>query len=301
MRKAMKPFGIGLFVASALASSAIAQTVAQEDEDNTRSVRIIEAPIGAPAVPAPAVPPPSSSPEVGVPAEELPQLSAPATPAPASVPQAAVAPPPVPAVSSAVPNAVSPNYSVMSAPPSAELGAPPKYIDLAALEASIRVANPAELSVEIVPGQEFAVGSRVSFQISTKKAGYLILLDVDAAGKLTQIYPNPSSLMLTSANQQHANYVKPGKPIQIPNPAEARSFEFVAAPPFGTAMVVAFLSDRPVQMVNLPDVPVSMTGQASALTFLTKLAGDLRIPESGEAGRLEAPHWSFDAKFYAIR
>lgn len=66
-------------------------------------------------------------------------------------------------------------------------------------------------------------------------------------------------------------------------------------------MVVAFLSDKPVQMVDLPDVPVAMTGQAAALTFLTKLAGDLRIPQGNDAVRLEEPHWSFDAKFYAIR
>ena len=66
-------------------------------------------------------------------------------------------------------------------------------------------------------------------------------------------------------------------------------------------MVVALLSDKPVQLVNLPDLPISMSGQAAALTFLTKLAGDLRISQGNDAVRLEEPHWSFDAKFYAIR
>jgi hypothetical protein len=294
MRREMKPFRTGLLLAALVAFPALAQTGGQEDEDNTRSVRIIEAPVAAPAVSEPTASPPSP--------EELQQLSAPA------VPQVVVPPPAqlplAPAPSAAaprLPDATSPSYNVMSAPQSAVLSRPPKQFDLGALESSIRVANPAEISIEMLPGQEFAAGARVSFRVSTKKAGYLILLDVDAAGKLTQIYPNPSSLTLTPTNQQNANYVRPGKPIQIPSPTEAGSFEFVASPPFGTAMVVALLSDKPVQLVNLPDLPISMSGQAAALTFLTKLAGDLRISQGNDAVRLEEPHWSFDAKFYAIR
>ena len=77
-------------------------------------------------------------------------------------------------------------------------------------------------------------------------------------------------------------------------------FEFVASPPFGTAMVVAILSDLPVQAIDLPDIPATMTGRTDALNYLTKLAGDLRIPGEG-GGRLREARWSFDAKFYAIR
>jgi hypothetical protein len=66
-------------------------------------------------------------------------------------------------------------------------------------------------------------------------------------------------------------------------------------------MVIAILSDRPVQMVDLPDVPISMLGSASAIDYLTKMASGLRIPGPDGSGRLDEPHWSFDAKFYAIR
>jgi len=65
--------------------------------------------------------------------------------------------------------------------------------------------------------------------------------------------------------------------------------------------VVAILSDRPVQRVDLPDVPGSLAGSATAVDYLTKLANELRIPDANGNGRLEDPHWSFDAKFYAIR
>jgi hypothetical protein len=178
---------------------------------------------------------------------------------------------------------------------------PPTAAEISLLNASLKVANPSEVAIDILPGADIAVGARVSFRVSTKKPGYLILVDVDAAGKLTQIYPNPMSLTTATAARQNSNYLRPGRPVQIPTPGDGfAGFEFVASPPFGTAMVVAILSDQPVQTVDLPDIPPSMTGRADALTYLTKLASGLRVPGEG-SGRLQEARWSFDAKFYAIR
>jgi hypothetical protein len=176
-------------------------------------------------------------------------------------------------------------------------------VDFEAIASAVKVPNQAGLAMQILPGPEIAVGSEVSFQISSKKAGYLILVDVEADGRLVQIYPNPMSLKAPSAHMREiSNFLRPGKPLRIPDRGNAYSgFNFVASPPSGTAMVVAILSDRPVQMVDLPDVPVAMLGSASAIDYLTKLASGLRIPEPNGSGRLAEPHWSFDAKFYAIR
>jgi hypothetical protein len=66
-------------------------------------------------------------------------------------------------------------------------------------------------------------------------------------------------------------------------------------------MVVAILSDLPVQMIDLPDVPVQFTGRAAALQYLTELARDLRVPNAAASGALQEAKWSFDAKFYLIR
>ena len=179
--------------------------------------------------------------------------------------------------------------SVPANEPLPNLGKPPKG------------ANLAELSVEILPAAEVTVGSQVSFRISAKKEGYLLLVDVDASGKLTQIYPNPMSLVSAAGDRQNSNRIKPGKAVVVPNPADAfAGFEFVASPPQGTAMVVALLSDRPVQMVDLPDLPVNLLGQVEALTYLHNMARELRIPSS-EPGRLQEAQWSLDARFYAIR
>jgi len=243
-----REFAVELLVLAFLISPALAQT----DDDNTRSVRIIEQPLSG------AVPPP---------------------------PVEADGAPPSPATSNA---------------PSSEPGPASGQSQSDALPANVEVANPADLSLEVIPGREIALGSRVTLRIASKKPGYLILVDVDAAGKLTQIYPDSASLLVKSAGQ-NSNYVRPGRSIQIPSAAEAHAFELLASPPTGTSMLVAILSNRPVQVVDLPDVPVSMIGQASALRHLGKLVSDLRIPKGDEAGHLQEAHWSLAASFYRIR
>ena len=184
----------------------------------------------------------------------------------------------------------------------ADLPKRPTREDIEAISSGLKIPNAAGVSMQILPGPDIVVGSQVSFQISSKKAGYLILVDVDATGKLVQIYPNPMSLLAPGGVRENMNLLRPGKSLRIPDRENVYSgFEFIAAPPSGTAMVIAILSDRPVQRVDLPDVPMSLAGQASAADYLAKLANELRIPDASGNGRLEEPHWSFDAKFYAIR
>jgi hypothetical protein len=179
-------------------------------------------------------------------------------------------------------------------------GHAPSADELAALSKGMQIANPAELAVEILPGPTIDLGSRVSFRITTKKPGYLILVDVDPTGKLSQIFPNPM-LLSPKGERERINLVRPGAPVQLPNANDRNArFVFVASPPSGTAMVVALLSDRPVQRIDLPDVPTRLLGSAAAAELLSKAAGELRIPDPKGGGAV-APHWSFDAKFYAIK
>jgi Domain of unknown function (DUF4384) len=176
-----------------------------------------------------------------------------------------------------------------------------KQAALGAVPINAKTLNSAELSVELLPGLDVAVGARVSFRVTAKKPGYVVLVDVDASGKLTQIYPHPSALAGTRPTRPNANFVQPGKPLQIPAAGDGYAgLEYVASPPSGVAMIVAILSDRPVQILDLPDVPSPIAGQAEALAYLTKFASELRIPAANGGGMQEA-RWSFDAKFYAIR
>lgn len=164
----------------------------------------------------------------------------------------------------------------------------------------IKIPNSAGLSLQMLSAPVVSPGDPLSFQISSKKPGYLILIDVDAAGKLVQIYPSAISIVEQGA-EESANRLEPRKALQIPDPnSQQTAFELVASPPAGVAMVIAMLSDRPVQLVDLPDVPTSLAGGAGMVDYLTKLASELRIAKNG-AKDLDPMHWSFDVKFYAIR
>jgi hypothetical protein len=216
------------------------------------------------------------------------------------VPPAAGLPSLVPSVPSLPPPVRPGPYEGTRPSGSSDLADLPKP-DFDVVASETKVPNPAGLAMQILPSQEIAAGSEVSFQVTSKKSGYLILVDVEATGKLVQIYPNPMSLKMPGG-QEKSNFLRPGKPLRIPDRNNVYGgFNFIASPPRGTAMVVAILSDRPVQMVDLPDVPLSLLGSAGAIDYLTKMAGELRIPDPSRSDRLEEPHWSFDAKFYAIR
>jgi hypothetical protein len=178
------------------------------------------------------------------------------------------------------------------------LGANPPAFD----QASLTAENSAGVSLEMLPGTELPVGTQISFRVTARKPGYLLLVDVDAAGKVSQIYPNSSSLLRPRGMDEVLNRVSPGKPVTIPqigNPYAG--FMFVASPPTGVAMIVAILSDKPVQLIDLPDVPEPMAGRADALKYLTEVARTLRVASANGAARLAQPNWSFSAKFYLVK
>jgi Domain of unknown function (DUF4384) len=167
------------------------------------------------------------------------------------------------------------------------------------LNSTVKVENAAGVSVDLVPKLEVSVGSKIGFRIATKKTGYLILLDVDASGRLTQIFPNPTTA--THGLRDAANLIKPGRPLTLPQlGAPHARFDFVADLPAGIAMVVALLSDKPVQVVDLPDTPPPGFAPGDTLKYIRDQARTLKVANP-DGGRLEQPNWSIDGKFYLIK
>jgi hypothetical protein len=186
--------------------------------------------------------------------------------------------------------------------PEAPEAAPAPNISLTRLEllnSTVKVENPAGVSVDLIPKLEVSAGSKIGFRIAAKKTGYLILLDIDASGKLTQIFPNPTAV--TRGMRDVPNLIKPSRPLTIPQLGTPYAgFEFVADLPAGVAMVVALLSDKPVQVVDLPDTPAPAVAPGDALKYVRDQARTLKVP-SPDGGQLEQPNWSIDGKFYLIK
>jgi hypothetical protein len=159
------------------------------------------------------------------------------------------------------------------------------------LNSNIKVENSAGVSVDLIPNLEVRTGSKIGLRVATKRAGYLILLDVDAGGRLTQIFPDPTAA--THGLRDAINLIKPGR-------SSYTGFEFVADPPAGVAMVVALLSDKPVQVVDLPDTPPPALASADTLKYVRDQVRALKIADP-DGGPLTQPHWSIDGKFYLIK
>jgi hypothetical protein len=215
------------------------------------------------------------------------------SPGAATAPAAPSAPGPVlmPPGASAPPSLITPAEPKSAASPPAP-GTPNELLPT-------KIDNPAQLSIEMLPGQTVSIGSRVFFRVTSKQAGYLVIVDVDVAGKVTQLYPNTLSLLRSS--RANANFIKAGGTAMIPLPNDPYAgVEYVISPPAGPAMVIAILSERPVQLVDIPDVPSEIRGQPAAISYVAKRISELRVPDP-EGGQLLDAKWSLDARPYQIQ
>jgi hypothetical protein len=160
------------------------------------------------------------------------------------------------------------------------------------------IPNTANVSLQMTPGQSVSVGTKVSFRVTTRKPGYLLLVDIDPGGRMTQIFPSPE--MVAQAPEAATNFIRPGDELLIPNAAARKNgFEYVITAPAGDAAVVAILSDRRVQLLDLPDNAQTARTGAEAAGLLAGWTRELRVPD-GDSGKLLASQWSFDVKPYSI-
>lgn len=160
------------------------------------------------------------------------------------------------------------------------------------------IPNTAGVSLQMTPDQSVSVGTKISFRVTTKKPGYLLLIDIDANGNMSQIFPSPE--MIVQSQDAARNFIKPGEELLVPNPeARKRGFDYVITPPTGEAAVVAILSERRVQILDLPDTQRLRT-EAETISYLTGWTSGLRVPDPG-TGKLLPSSWSFDIKLYSIK
>lgn len=159
----------------------------------------------------------------------------------------------------------------------------------------------AGVRVEVLPQEEFAVGAPMSFRVTAEKAGYVILVDIDAQGRLSQIYPNMVTLADPAGVDEKANFLKAGQSMTLPDANGKAAYRFIATAPTGVGMVVAILSDMPLQIVDLPDVPAELAGLAKAADFVQESTRMLQIVPADGTRPARQPKWALATKFYGIK
>jgi hypothetical protein len=160
------------------------------------------------------------------------------------------------------------------------------------------IPNAAKVTLQMAPDQPVSVGTKISFRVTTRKPGYLLLVDIDPNGKMSQIFPSPE--MVVQSPLAATNFIRPGEELVIPNPAaRKRGFDYVMTPPTGDATVIAILSDRRVQLLDLPDDAQKPQTGTEAISTLMGWISALRVPNI-DTGKLQPSNWSFDVKPYSI-
>ncbi|MCW6506733.1 DUF4384 domain-containing protein [Lichenifustis flavocetrariae] len=166
---------------------------------------------------------------------------------------------------------------------------------------ALKTENPAGVVLNILPNGNLHLGAQIALTVSTQRPGFIVIVDINAEGRWTQIYPNMLSLSRTAGDVATANLIRPGSPVTIPNlTSPLARFVFKADPPRGNGAIVAILSDRPVQIIDLPETPASPTNLQAAVDALAQSVIGLKIASSKDARSFSPGVWSFAAAPYTI-
>lgn len=167
--------------------------------------------------------------------------------------------------------------------------------------------NSAGVTIKFDKGDHVPVGELVSYRVTTRRAGYLVILDATPDGKLTQVFPNARSLAAPGGDKLANARVSPERPLLVPNYANAyRGFDVRVTGQRGKGAMVAILSDEPLTSLELPEAPkafASITEALAAIAQLRKelLTRNLTIEGVASGSRAQTkPNWSFDMHEYTV-
>jgi len=133
--------------------------------------------------------------------------------------------------------------------------------------------------LNIRPSPRLAIGDVLSIVVESERSGYLTLLDIDAAGRLVQIFPNDPSLRAGVPAS-----ITPGRPVTLPG--QHAGFEFQTTPPTGRGLLVAVVSDGSDHLAELTSRHKDLSVAPSPEAYLVEIREALRgASTSGTNGK----------------
>ena len=125
------------------------------------------------------------------------------------------------------------------------------------------------VKLRIAQGTRLEVGTEVSVEVTSPRDGYLVLLDIDAAGDMVQIFPNEISLRNGAPER-----VRAGDPMRLPSVRD--SFRLRVSPPAGRGTLVAIVSDETPQLGALTARHKDLSVVERPKAYLVEMAEVLR-------------------------
>lgn len=164
------------------------------------------------------------------------------------------------------------------------------------------VDNAAGVAIAFDKGDHVRLGDLVAYRVTTRKSGYLVVLDATPDGKLSQIFPNARSLAAPGGAKLVNARLGPEQPLLVPNYNNAyRGFNVRVTGQRGKGMMVAVLSDEPIKSLELPDAPKTFASTTEALSALGRLRRELMSRNLTIEGRAQTkPNWSIDMREYIV-
>ena len=142
-------------------------------------------------------------------------------------------------------------------------------------EAGLVAQNPARLAIQILPSGRFRLGQEMRFRITSQQEGHLLVVDLNAAGELSQVYPMDQGGIGAIDDR-----LRPGRALTLPEPRSGISFS--ASEPTGTGRLIAILTGEPLVLDDLLDAGQGAgAGQdpvTGILERLSRLQGGGSVP-----------------------
>ena len=124
--------------------------------------------------------------------------------------------------------------------------------------------------LRMLPGPRVGIGEEIHVFVESQRDGYLLLVDVDAAGRLVQIFPNEFS-----DQRRGPEPVRAGRPFVVPD--YRSGFRYRATYPTGRGMLIAVVSDRSALLQNLASRHKDLSVVQRPEAYLVELAEALRL------------------------
>lgn len=140
------------------------------------------------------------------------------------------------------------------------------------------VANEQGVRLDIKPGAALPVGSSVDIVVESDRDGRLVLLDIDPAGRMVQIFPNRFSEQGGVPDR-----IRAGQPLTVPG--KDGGFRFSAEPPVGAGMLLAIVADRDLPLAGLVSRHKDLAVIERPDAYLVELNEALRAAGGSEWGR----------------
>lgn len=144
-----------------------------------------------------------------------------------------------------------------------------KDVLVRASEERAAATDTAKLQLKLHPGTRLALDTKLEVTVTSQRGGNLVVLDMDAAGNLTQIFPNELSQRAGVKSR-----IEPQQTISLPG--VNAGFEFRAVPPAGKSLLLAIVHETNKQLGAVTARHKDLTPVATSEAYVLELEQALR-------------------------